>query len=550
MATEIDPTLFDQLMHNRIDFERYSQQQVRDLSGLLSNAGTEIKNKLLSVPDGSFSSKRMNALLAEFNATINDTYDSAGSRLKEEMGAFAEHASELTGSAIANQLPSSFHPAAMTADQYSAILNKTPIRLGKDQALLYDEIFGKLASGMEEKVRGAVRLGMVSGESMADITRRVMGTKANGYSDGIMEGSRDDLAKIVHTTVMHTSNQAAQITMQNNSDVLNGWIYIGTLDSKMCSYCAMSYGQQYKFGEGFPPPKHVGCRCFQAPWIKTFKELGIDAPEFKPGMKSSATGPVKSDLSYSDWIKGQNSKTQDEILGKTRGQMLRDGKLSPDKFTDASGKLLTLDQLKNINPVPAPTLSINTVTPVSKSFETTVMDALGLVPTSVHDAVEKFGYSVDIGEKLTDIRPDLKGVHPRGWPAGMTWDTADGLHNSSTRQIAIAEKYRPVGQKQFQDSTRVQGVSLHEYGHAVDVSYGNFSQTQDFSNAYNLDVAAFKGDSQTVADMRYFLQKGKAGKQEIFSEIFAQIHNNGTISKDVLATFPNVVKTIKDGIGV
>jgi hypothetical protein len=45
-------------------------------------------------------------------------------------------------------------------------------------------------------------------------------------------------------------------------------------------------------------------------------------------------------------LKGQDKKTQVELLGKTRAQMFAEGKIKLDKFTDSSGKLLTLEQLK------------------------------------------------------------------------------------------------------------------------------------------------------------------------------------------------------------
>ena len=50
-------------------------------------------------------------------------------------------------------------------------------------------------------------------------------------------------------------------------------------------------------------------------------------------------GPVNADISFSDWLKGQDKKLQDEILGKTRGQLFRDGGLTVDRFTDATGNI-------------------------------------------------------------------------------------------------------------------------------------------------------------------------------------------------------------------
>lgn len=50
---------------------------------------------------------------------------------------------------------------------------------------------------------------------------------------------------------------------------------------------------------------------------------------------------------YADWIKRQPAGVQDEILGPTRGKLLRSGKYSVGDFVDTRGQPLTLDELKS-----------------------------------------------------------------------------------------------------------------------------------------------------------------------------------------------------------
>jgi len=69
--------------------------------------------------------------------------------------------------------------------------------------------------------------------------------------------------------------------------------------------------------------------------------------ELPPGMRASKDGPIKSDISFNDWLKTQDKSTQVELLGKTRQQLFTEGGLKLDKFTDASGKLYTLADLKD-----------------------------------------------------------------------------------------------------------------------------------------------------------------------------------------------------------
>lgn len=50
--------------------------------------------------------------------------------------------------------------------------------------------------------------------------------------------------------------------------------------------------------------------------------------------------------SYSDWLKRQPEAVQNDILGATKAQLFRDGKLTLDRFVDSKGRVLTLEELK------------------------------------------------------------------------------------------------------------------------------------------------------------------------------------------------------------
>jgi hypothetical protein len=347
MAT-IDKDLFDRLIHRQIAVGRYGERVVRDIIGLLNASDKELLAKIAARgEDGKFTTARFNALLKEIKSMVGQSYQQLGDGLQKEMGQFAPHAAEFAGATLDGQLPGSWSPVAISDEQLAAIVDKAPISIGPDKKLLLEETFSSMAAHKEEAIRGAIRLGMVQGEGIDQMVRRLKGTKAAQYQDGILEGSRKSMAAITRSIVQHTNNQAVQSVYAKNSDVLNGWLYVATLDSRTCSVCFSESGKTFPLGTGPLPIRHISCRCFQAPAIKTWKELGIDLPEFSDDwQRASKDGPVDANISFNDWLKGQDSKTQVELLGKTRAQMFAEGKLTLDKFTDSSGKLLTLDQLK------------------------------------------------------------------------------------------------------------------------------------------------------------------------------------------------------------
>jgi hypothetical protein len=49
---------------------------------------------------------------------------------------------------------------------------------------------------------------------------------------------------------------------------------------------------------------------------------------------------------FAQWFGKQKKATQEDILGVTKAEMFRKGQLTLDDFVDNSGKLFTIDQLK------------------------------------------------------------------------------------------------------------------------------------------------------------------------------------------------------------
>lgn len=88
------------------------------------------------------------------------------------------------------------------------------------------------------------------------------------------------------------------------------------------------------------------CRSTATAVTRSFRELGLDMDEVAPGTRASMDGQVPAETTYADWIKKQSAQRQDDILGPTRGKLLREGGLALDRFADDRGRWLTLDQLR------------------------------------------------------------------------------------------------------------------------------------------------------------------------------------------------------------
>ncbi|MBN2312359.1 MAG: minor capsid protein [Sedimentisphaerales bacterium] len=231
--------------------------------------------------------------------------------------------------------------------------------------------FGKLSTDTAFAVNRQIQMGVIEGQGIDAIVRRIKGTKALKYSDGILNKSRHELQAIVRTSIAHVAEATSQELYAANQDVIKGVEIIGTLDSRTCIECMNQDGKVYQVDEGPRPAFHFNCRCKTVPVLKSWKELGIKGlGELPPGTRSSSAittaekkrirklpkeereaikrkleGQIPATLKYPEWIKRQKADVQNEALGVNRAKLLRSGKVTFKQFFDRKGSLLTLDEL-------------------------------------------------------------------------------------------------------------------------------------------------------------------------------------------------------------
>jgi len=343
-TAKISEELFSFLMKEQISTAYFANTQVANTVGLLNDAMKDITAKIIHRgQDGTFTTARLNSLLAEVRQMIDDSYREAEKQLHSKLGGFAVHQAESTTAVLSAQVPVAYSAVALNPAQIAAMTDGAPIG-GK----LLSEWWQSLSSSMATKTAQQIRLGVVEGESVIDIVRRLAGS-AKDYEPGIWSIVRRETEAVVRTAVAGIANNAALATYAQNSDIVKGWVYVSTLDSRACPVCFSQSGRAFPLEEGPLPPRHVNCRCFAAPQIKTWKELGVDLAEMPVSQRASANGPVRGDITYGEWFKGQDKPTQVDILGPTRQKLYASGGLAVDAFTTNKGKLLTLDALKERN---------------------------------------------------------------------------------------------------------------------------------------------------------------------------------------------------------
>lgn len=352
--------LRDAAVDHEVDLRRYSETAVRRMLHLLERADArltaQIAEALLRLDRGSFTIERLDALLASVRATSAQAYAALFDELREAMRGLAEVEAAAAHAQLASTVPAPVQAriplVGVAAEQVYAAAMARPF-----QGRLLAGWAATLETRQLATVQNAVRLGYVTGETTADIVRRIRGTKALGFKDGVLARSRREVATVVNTALSHTAQTARQAVVDANADLVKGVQWVSTLDQRTSPPCRIRDGLVYApkthkpighkipWGDG-PGRLHFNCRSTSVPVLKSYKELGLDIEDLPAGTRASMDGQVPADLKFGDWLLKQSPTRQDEILGPTRGRLLREGRLKLPDFYDGKGRPLTLAELR------------------------------------------------------------------------------------------------------------------------------------------------------------------------------------------------------------
>ncbi|MCW2309711.1 phage head morphogenesis protein [Rhodobium gokarnense] len=336
--------LLDASIRHHVFLQRYSTATARKIVALLNKADEDLVAKIQkydpTAVTGEFSRKRLEKMLEAIRAINRDAYAQVKGTLNAELKDFAAYEAGFQARMIENAVPIALDIVQPSAAQLYAAVNARPF-----QGRLLKEYFSGLEAAVQARLRDAIRLGFVEGETIDQMVRRVRGTRANRFKDGILETNRRGAEAVVRTAVNHTATVARNEVYKANESVIKGVRWVATLDSRTTLICASRDGKVYPVDSGPRPPAHWNCRSTTTPVLKSWKEMGINLREAPEGTRASLDGQVPASTTYGEWLRKQPKSVQEDVLGVTKAKLYRDGKLPIDRFVDRKGEELTLAEL-------------------------------------------------------------------------------------------------------------------------------------------------------------------------------------------------------------
>lgn len=321
---------FDETLKDWIRTQQAASGMSRELLSLLNSRN----NRILELLGPGVNKKNLSHILSRIRSldykTRRKVFDLIEKQLSEVATiTYRNEAGNIEFLDIDVNLKKTFNP--------SRVVNKSmdvPMR-GADRTVreLMKDVFGNSNTAASNIIARSVSEGMTGYQ-----TRRVLKERFGVDSR--------HLSTVVATAMNATANGARTQFYADNKDVIPRVMWRSTLDSKTSSQCQSLDGQIWEVDEPHPtPPAHPNCRSFLVPVVDgmTDKEArSMMRPAVVDGEAHRTKAP-----NYGEWLQKQSAAFQKQVLGEERYKMLKDNKVSFDKFFTKDGRRLTIDELNN-----------------------------------------------------------------------------------------------------------------------------------------------------------------------------------------------------------
>ena len=217
----------------------------------------------------------------------------------------------------------------------------------------YSQQLASISILEQRRIKGIVKNGMTQNKAMINIAQDV------GRSG--LAASTVQLKTLTRTAITETSNFVSNATYKLNDDVVQGYQYVATLDSRTSLICGRLDGKVYSLdNKNAPqPPQHFNCRSTTIPVIKSTNQLlNTDnnrlqkrkIARLSDSRRASINGQVPGKTTYPEWLSSQPNNVKLAVLGsQKRISLFNSGKVKFSQFSNRDGKLISLKQLEELS---------------------------------------------------------------------------------------------------------------------------------------------------------------------------------------------------------
>jgi SPP1 gp7 family putative phage head morphogenesis protein len=346
--------LADLVLRRHVALQRLSAAELQKVDAFIEQIAAELARRLSGQNLTELSRSRVERMLERLSDYLGTTLGAYRQDIMKDLNVIADDQAQATLVTL-RSLDVSTDFNAPTALQIRAAALESPLLVhGPDGGKLLKGFLTGWTNTEKARVTNAVRLGYATGQTNAQISQGVRGTRALNYNDGLLAVTKRNADTIVHTAIQHVASAARQAVLDANDDITKGIRWIATLDNRTCPRCGALDQVEFPLDKGPRPPLHPRCRCTSVPVFKAEFAI-LQQGGSRPSVGDKGVKQVSSKLGYYDWLKTQPASFQDFALGPTRGKLLRNGGLTSSQFArlqlDKRFQPMSLDEARMVDPL-------------------------------------------------------------------------------------------------------------------------------------------------------------------------------------------------------
>lgn len=322
--------------------------------------------------------RRLERLLQEIRQIRTTAWNQVDEALEQSLLELAAAEPGFVDRAFKTVLPVTVETQLPSAQRLRAIVRTFPF-----QGEVLREHLKRIRSRDLERIEGQIRIGLVQGESIPTISRRVVGSVALRGANGVTEITRRQAETLVRTATNAIAAEATREWTQENAEFVTVDLFVATLDGNTTPICRGLDGKTFPIEQLFPRlPLHWGERSRRVAMpdaeplgkrpmkpvterrlLREFAAAeGLEPVPTRRAQLPRGTkgafdafarvrtreliGRVPAKVSYQKFLERQPASVQDDILGETRGRLFRRGGLELERHVDLeTGRLFPLSEL-------------------------------------------------------------------------------------------------------------------------------------------------------------------------------------------------------------
>lgn len=390
--------------HHAIFLERYKGSVVRQILTLLNRLDSDLVRQLSqNLSEAGTNRRRLETLLAQLRAINNTIATRIQTELEAELRPFVAQEITTQAESIHEAIKLDLAIYAPSPEQLYVSAIADPFAGGR----MLSEWIESFSEARQSRIRDQIRIGFASGEGIDQIVRRIRGSRANQFRDGILEISRRDARTITRSAIAHMAAEVRERTYAANSHIIDDKVqWNATLDGRVTvAICAPRDGKIYRISDrkpvghdlswrGGPGNAHPNCRSVSIPITRSFRSMGLALDEPPPGtrpfvafenprddqgnlirlskpaskmsvaeytrelkragvsderinaIKSRLIGQVPAQVDYEKFLRGKSRSFVASVLGDKKAKLFLDGGVSLRDLVTKQGDELTLSELR------------------------------------------------------------------------------------------------------------------------------------------------------------------------------------------------------------